>query len=60
MVSFIPGITKTTGLNGVVGVVSIAFYYSFGIFFFLFSGFITMKNIYQHRFKFKKVVFNKS
>lgn len=59
MVSFIPGITKTTGLNGVVGVVSSAFYYSFGIFF-LFSGFITMKNIYQHRFKFKKVVFNKS
>lgn len=34
MVSFIPGITKTTGLNGVEGVVSIAFYYSFGIFFF--------------------------
>lgn len=53
MVSFIHGITKTTGLIKLGGMggfdcfVLFGFFYSFGIFF---SGFITMKNIYQYRF----------
>lgn len=54
MVSFIHGITKTTGLiklDAMGGfdcfVLFVFFFYSFAIFF---SGFITMKNIYQYRF----------